>query len=136
VKEEETLPAPAGPVRQLMFAAESLRDLRQFLGGWATAERLRPERVEELVLAVNELASNSVRHGGGFGTLRVWRESEVLLCEVQDGGRFEHPQLAPVLPGLEARSGRGLWLVEQLCDLVQIRSSAQGTVVRVHKRLA
>jgi hypothetical protein len=28
--------------------------------------------------------------------------------------------------------GRGLWLTNQLCDLVQIRSGDAGTVVRAH----
>lgn len=31
-----------------------------------------------------------------------------------------------------ARRGRGLWLANEMCDLVQIRSSAHGTVIRVH----
>jgi anti-sigma regulatory factor (Ser/Thr protein kinase) len=136
VKDEQSLPAPGGAVRQLDFTSESLRDLRHFLADWAAAELLRAERVEELVLAVNELATNSVRHGGGAGTLRVWREAGTLLCEVQDKGHFERPSRSPALPGPDARSGRGLWLVEQLCDLVQIRASSAGTVVRVQTRLA
>jgi hypothetical protein len=32
--------------------------------------------------------------------------------------------------------GRGLWIANQLCDLVQIRSSAAGTVVRMQMRLS
>ena len=32
--------------------------------------------------------------------------------------------------------GRGLWLVHQLCDLVQLRTSATGTVVRMSVDIA
>jgi anti-sigma regulatory factor (Ser/Thr protein kinase) len=119
-----------------VFTAENLGSLRHSLAEWASGERLGAERIEELVLAVNELATNSVRHGGGGGTLRVWREAETLLCEIQDNGHIEQPLLGRTLPGPDARSGRGLWLANQLCDLVQIRSSPDGTVVRVHTRLA
>jgi hypothetical protein len=40
-----------------------------------------------------------------------------------------------VRPGTDACSGRGVWLVNQLCDLVQIRSAPGGSVVRVRKCL-
>jgi anti-sigma regulatory factor (Ser/Thr protein kinase) len=130
-----SLPAPAGPVQQLIFTAESLQELRHFLADWAEEERLGAERVQKLVLAVNELATNSVRHGGGGGTLRVWREAATLLCEIHDDGYIEQPLPGGTLPGPDARGGRGLWLVNELCDLVQIRYSAAGTVVRVHTRL-
>jgi anti-sigma regulatory factor (Ser/Thr protein kinase) len=130
------LPAPTGPVRQRTFTAEDLGGLRRSLAEWATAEGLGAERVEGLVLAVNELATNSVRHGGGGGTLRVWREAETLLCEVQDDGHIDQPLPGRELPSQDASGGRGLWLVNQLCDLVQIRSSPGGAVVRVHTHLA
>jgi anti-sigma regulatory factor (Ser/Thr protein kinase) len=96
---------------------------------------MRAEHIEELVLAVDELATNSIRHGGGSGTLRCWREGEALLCEVQDRGWIDAPLVGRRRPDPEASSGRGVWLANQLCDLVQIRSSSTGTVVRVHKRL-
>ena len=38
-----------------------------------------------------------------------------------DGGR-----MAPT------PAARGLWLANRLCDLVQVRSGEQGTVVRLH----
>jgi anti-sigma regulatory factor (Ser/Thr protein kinase) len=129
------LPPPRGTVCELAFDGGALAALRQVIAGWAAASGLGAERTEELVLAVDELASNSIRHGGGAGTLRWWREEDELLCEVHDGGWIQAPLTGHVRPGADACSGRGVWLVNQLCDLVQIRSAPGGTVVRVRKRL-
>ena len=69
------------------------------------------------------------------GTVRVWKENGTLLCEVQDEGRIEAPLAGRIKPRPDQLTGRGLWLVNQLCDLVQIRSSEQGNVVRLHMSL-
>jgi anti-sigma regulatory factor (Ser/Thr protein kinase) len=129
------LPAPRHPVRELAFAHGELAEVRQTVAGWASANALAAERTEELVLAVDELASNSIRHGGGAGMLRWWREGETLLCEVRDAGWIQAPLVGRVRPNIYSSSGRGVWLVNQLCDLVQIRSAPAGSVVRVHMRL-
>ena len=100
----------------------------------AAAMGLDAERTEDLVLVVDELIANSVRHGDGRATLRIWRQGGVLLCEVRDGGRIYQPLAGRIHPTPEAGNGWGLWLVNQLCDLVQLRSSPAGTVVRVHMR--
>jgi anti-sigma regulatory factor (Ser/Thr protein kinase) len=132
----DALPVPKGRVRELGFGAGDLAELRHAIADWARANALAAERTDELVLAVDELASNSIRHGGGAGTLRWWREDDALLCEVRDEGWIRAPLVGHVRPGSDARCSRGLWLVNQLCDLVQIRSAPAGSAVRVHKRLA
>jgi anti-sigma regulatory factor (Ser/Thr protein kinase) len=81
------------------------------------------------VLVVHELATNSVRHAGGAGALRFWEEPGGLYCEVRDRGRISDPLAGRFRPQGDV-SGYGLWLVNQLADLVQMRSSAAGTVVR------
>ena len=93
------------------------------------------EGTEQLVLAVDELASNSIRYGDGAGVLRCWREERHVLCEVEDGGRIDDPLVGRTRPEPQARGGRGVWLVNQMCDLVQIRCGSAGSVVRVHKRV-
>jgi anti-sigma regulatory factor (Ser/Thr protein kinase) len=130
-----SLPAPPADVEELGFAADTLAGMRHTLSRWARAQGLNGNGNEELVLAVDELAANSVRHGGGAGTLRCWREGDALLCEVQDAGRIHAPLIGRIRPAPQASGGRGLWLVNQLCDLVQIRSASAGSVVRVHKLL-
>jgi len=130
------LPAARGTVKQLAFSGSDLARVRRMVSAWASAQALAREPTQELVLAVDELAVNSIRHGGGAGTVRCWREDDVLLCEVQDSGWIRDPLVGRVRPSAEATSGRGVWIANQLCDLVQIRSSPGGSVVRVHKRVA
>lgn len=130
------LPPPRGAVDELAFDGHALAELRHTIAAWAMANTLGAERTQELVLAVDELASNSVRHGGGAGMLRWWREDEELLCEVRDRGWIQAPLVGRERPDIDASSGRGVWLVNQLCDLVQIRSVPGGSVVRVHMRLS
>jgi anti-sigma regulatory factor (Ser/Thr protein kinase) len=129
---EDPLPSPQAPVQERAFAVDELGSLRRFVSAWANEELLDDERTERLVLAVNELASNSIRHGGGTGRLLVWRESDTLLCEVRDDGHIAEPMAGRIRPGPEEHGGRGLWLVNQLCDLVQVRSSPSGSVVRAY----
>jgi anti-sigma regulatory factor (Ser/Thr protein kinase) len=129
------LPRPRGDVWEVPFAAADLFELRQLVCSWATREALAPEPAEELVLAVHEVATNSVRHGGGVGMLRLWRTSDTLVCEVQDAGHIRNPLTARRRPGGEARASRGLWIADQICDLVEIASSPRGSQVRLHKRL-
>lgn len=125
------LPVPARRPEVLSFATGSLADVRELVTRRAQAAGLDRMRTQDLVLAVHELATNSLRHGGGSGVLRVWCDSGVLLCEVRDRGH-----ITDLLVGRRqaldlAVGGRGLWLVNRLCDLVQIRSSREGTTVRV-----
>ena len=87
------------------------------------------------MLAVGELAANSVRHGGGRGILRIWRTEAALVCEVRDRGHIDDPLVGRRRPPLAQLGGRGLWIANSVCDLVQVRSNAQGTAVRVHMAL-
>jgi anti-sigma regulatory factor (Ser/Thr protein kinase) len=127
------LPAPAARPEVLNFGLTDLAEVRHRVV--ATAERAEMDSVSvaDLVTAVSELAANSVMHGGGSGTLRLWCEEDGrLLAEVEDHGRIEEPLVGRLRPGINQEGGRGLWLANRLCDLVQIRSGESGTVVRLH----
>jgi anti-sigma regulatory factor (Ser/Thr protein kinase) len=125
------LPEPAAPVGRTDFGAGDLAALRARVRGCAREVGLGEDRTADLVLAVTELATNSVRHGGGGGRLRTWRESDALVVEVTDGGQVSDPLAGRRTPSLTEEGGRGLWLPNHLCDLVQLRSGPDGTVVRV-----
>jgi anti-sigma regulatory factor (Ser/Thr protein kinase) len=129
------LSKPQGDLWEVPFSVEDLFELRQLVAGWAAREAMSEGPADELVLSVHEIATNSIRHGGGVGMLRLWRTSETLVCEVQDAGRITDAAIGRVQPGASAPESRGLWIANQLCDLVQIRSGAEGTRVRMHKRL-
>lgn len=126
------LPPPVDPVYEFAFAAGQCLQVRDFVARRAVVAELPTLRRADLEWAVAELATNSIRHGGGQGTVRVWEESAGLVCEVQDRGRLDNPLAGREHPGLADAHGRGLWLVNQLCELVQIRSSHGGTTVRIH----
>jgi anti-sigma regulatory factor (Ser/Thr protein kinase) len=89
-------------------------------------------RVDDFVLAMNELVGNSLRHGGGAGEVRLWVEADTVLGEVRDHGSLADPLAGRRRPRPEQTGGRGLWIVNQVSDLVQIRSRPGSTVVRVH----
>jgi anti-sigma regulatory factor (Ser/Thr protein kinase) len=129
---DRSLPDPPFGVEILPFGLEDLGAVRAFVAGAASAVGLDPGRTNDLVLAASEVTTNSLRHGGGRGTIRVWRHGEVVACEVRDGGRFDHPLAGRVRPTPDQISGFGLWLANQVCDLVQIRSFDDGSVVRLH----
>ena len=86
------------------------------------------------MLAVNEVATNSVRHGGGRGTLRAWQEDGRADLRGARRGRFDDPLAGRRRPTGAQIGGYGLWLANQVCDLVQVRSHADGSAVRVHMR--
>ena len=114
------------------FDRADLAEVRRRVEESAEAAGLSGSRMTDLILAASELAANSVAHGGGGGTLRLWTEDSRLLVEFHDGGRIEDPLVGRVRPSITQEGGRGLWLANQLCDLVQIRSGEDGTTVRLH----
>jgi anti-sigma regulatory factor (Ser/Thr protein kinase) len=127
------LPEPATAPETLAFDGAALAAVRALVVRHAADAGLDALRGGELALVMHEIASNSVRHGGGRGSLRVWRDSAGLVCEITDAGHITDPLVGRVMPSLDAAGGRGLWLANQLCDLVQVRSTAGGgTTVRIH----
>jgi len=130
------LPLPPAPddAEQVEFGLDRLGEARRHVYRRATHFGLGAIRTNDLVLAVNELLSNSVRHGGGSGVLRIWQDDSVLVCEVGDRGRIADPLADRTRPDPDRPGGRGLWMANQLCDLVQVRAFAEGNVVRVSMR--
>jgi anti-sigma regulatory factor (Ser/Thr protein kinase) len=127
------LPEPEAPARTIGFEGlSSLPLVRHFVADVAATAGLDTMSTVEFVAAVHEVAANSVRHGGGRGVLRAWH-GDAVVCEVRDHGYIDEPLAGRESPALDAEGGRGLWLANQFCDLVQIRSSEAGTVVRLRK---
>ena len=129
------LDPPAG-AEPFAFDADSLAECRRRVYWQGTRAGLGVARTNDLVLAVNEILTNSVRHGGGTGVLRIWQDRGTLVCEVRDGGRIDDLRADRRRPRPDQTGGRGLWIANQLCDLVQLRSLADGSVVRVSMRRA
>ncbi|GAA2445963.1 sensor histidine kinase [Streptomyces macrosporus] len=128
------LPEPAHAPESVAYAAGDLAEVRDRVAAWASGTALTPARRVDFVLAVNEATANSLAHGGGSGTLRLWTsEHGTVVAEIRDRGRLDDPLAGRRRPALaSATGGRGLWVVHQLCDLVEIRATGTGLTLRLH----
>jgi anti-sigma regulatory factor (Ser/Thr protein kinase) len=137
VPAECDLPLSAPPVAAETWRyRDDLAGVRHFAASRARRAGLPPRRVGDLVIAIGELAANTLTHTSGPGTLTLWATGSEIICQVNDSGL-----ITDLLAGrlkrdpVAAGSGRGLWVVQQVCDLVQIRTDATGTTIRLHMRL-
>jgi anti-sigma regulatory factor (Ser/Thr protein kinase) len=127
-------PLPAPPTgAEVMSYLSDLRPMRRLVEDYAGRNGLSDDRTASLVLAASELAANTLRHTSGGGTVRVWHTRLEILCQVEDAGWITDP-LAGRRRRPAAEPGHGLWLVNQVCDLVELRSGQAGTTVRLHMR--
>jgi hypothetical protein len=60
----------------------------------------------------------------------MWRQDAEVIVEVRDSGRLANPLSGRRRPSKSARGGRGLWLMHQLCDLVELSPG----IFRLHVR--
>jgi anti-sigma regulatory factor (Ser/Thr protein kinase) len=130
----QPLPEHAG-AEAMPFDLDAVPRLRDQVCHRAAALGLRPGRVGDLELAVNELAVNSALHGGGKGVLRIWAEDGHVICEVRDSGLISDPLVGRLPAGLSSSGGRGVLMVNHLADLVRVFTGAEGTTIRVYIRL-
>lgn len=125
------LQAPPASARALRYERD-LRPLRALVAECAKQAGLASGRGMDLVLAASEVAANTLRHTSTGGLMRLWRTSEELLCQLEDGGFIADPLAGYRRTPCDMPGGQGLWLVNQVCDLAQIRSGESGTTVRLH----
>jgi anti-sigma regulatory factor (Ser/Thr protein kinase) len=131
---EATLPPPPSSATALSFDADTLAEVRAVVADCADWAGLDESGAGDFVLAVHELATNSVLHGGRIGVLRAWTEGDAAVCEVRDAGRIADALVGRYRPRADQLGGWGLWIANQACDLVQVRTGHAGTVVRVRLR--
>lgn len=118
------------------YDASGLPGVRALAVREAVRLGLPAERCDDLELAVAELTTNSVVHGGGSGTLRIWAADGHVVCQVQDRGHITDPLAGRRVPPRSRPGGRGLLMVNYLTDLVRVHTTPDGTTVRCYLRLA
>jgi anti-sigma regulatory factor (Ser/Thr protein kinase) len=128
----QPLPEPPAGAARITVEFSTVRATRRFVAEQADRAGLEPDGIENVTVAVNELATNAVRHGGGTAELAVWVQQNHLVCQLSDGGSLRDPLAGRLPVPLEAPGGRGLLLVNQLCDLVRIHAGPAGTTIRIH----
>jgi anti-sigma regulatory factor (Ser/Thr protein kinase) len=131
---DRPLPAPPPGAEALAYETD-LAPVRRLVENHARRTGLAADRVADLVLAVNEIAANTLAHTTSGGLLRVWHDEAEVLCQVQDQGCIADPLAGRVKRSPDGR-GHGLFLVNQVCDLVEMRTGPGGTTVLMHMSLA
>ena len=126
----EDLAEPPADADELRVTLDGLREARGLVRRHAEDAGLG-ERADDFVLAVNEVLSNSLYHAHDDGSLRIWNEPDALVCEVRDSGWISRPLIGREEPAAGQVGGHGIWLVNLVCDLVQVRSSEHGSTVRM-----
>jgi anti-sigma regulatory factor (Ser/Thr protein kinase) len=119
------------PDLTVAFQSWQLQEVRRAVRQVAEAAGFTDDRVDDVVLAVNEVATNAVEHGGPDAELHLWATASGLVCEVHDGGTLTDPLPGMASPHPSEPRGRGLWIARQVCDLLHVWSDDQGTHVRV-----
>lgn len=127
---DQPLPPPPPHAEALSYATD-LQRVRNFVASRAIRAGLPALRCTDLILAVSELAANTLRHTNAPGTLNVWRTPGEIVCQVSDSGEIRDPLAGRHRPPPGER-GQGLWVVNAVCDLVEIRTGPGGTTIRVH----
>lgn len=109
-----------------------LAAIRAVVHRYALRAGLPEARAIDLVLAVSEVAANTVRHAKSPGCLKIWYDAKEIICQIEDEGRIGDPLAGRRKPAMDATGGHGLWIVHQVCDRVEIDSAEAGTRVRLY----
>lgn len=128
------LPVPPDDAMSYMYRTDLSR-VRAVVARHAADVGLSGARASDLILAVSEVAANTLRHTRSNGTLIVWHDENEIVCEVHDQGTIADPLAAERKPAPGTLGGQGLWMVHQVCDLVELCSDRDGTTVRMHMAL-
>ena len=109
-----------------------LRGLRRFIASQADAYGVTGDRAEMLVLAVSEVGAYLKNQGPGTAAVRAWEQPGAVVCDFrQPGASVSDPFLGLRPAGLEPGAGDGLWLANQICDWMEIRSGAEGCAIQL-----
>lgn len=131
-QEDPTARLTAPPGAQMVAYTRDLRPVRAQVAAAAARAGLSAARRTDLVIAASEVAANTIKHTSGGGVLQVWVTEDEVLCQLEDSGHIADPLAGYGRPAGDVPGGQGLWLVNQVCDLAEIRTGELGTTIRLH----
>jgi anti-sigma regulatory factor (Ser/Thr protein kinase) len=126
---------PASPGDMSYGYTTDLAAVRAVVYRYAKQAGLPEHRAIDLVLAVSEVAANTVRHAQSPGSLKIWYDTQEIVCQIQDEGIIHDPLAGRRKPSMDAMGGHGLWIVHQVCDDVEMHSDETGTTIRLKMKL-
>ena len=112
-----------------------LAAIRAVVHRYAIQAGLTETRAIDLTLAVSEVAANTIKHAKSPGSLKIWYDANEIVCQIHDEGIITDPMAGRREPSLDALGGHGLWIVNQVCDQVELQSDENGTTIRLHMHL-
>lgn len=132
------LPTPNAEAATVALAHnDELRELRYVLRERLEDLDMSSETADAMVLAVNEVAGNALRHGRPPVLVTLWVTATDILCDVTDRGPGITDPLAGYTPPDPLRlpeHGAGLWMTRRLCDEVTTARRPTGFTVRLTVR--
>jgi anti-sigma regulatory factor (Ser/Thr protein kinase) len=120
------------------FDRDTIVSVRHEVARHSARVGLADPALYHFVVAVNEIVTNAVRHGGGYGRLRLWLAGRRVHCRVVDEG----PGIPPARrgpgqrPATDTVGGWGLWLARQGCDALTVDSDGRGSAVTLTSPVA
>ena len=125
------LPSAAGVVESVTVNGLSdLSDVHSRVEDMARRDIMRPDRVSDLLRAIDDVFVTVFVHSTGSATLRYWVERQRVICEV--AGAWTTAPFAGFIQYVDNDDdGPGLWPSGQLADLIVVRELDGVTVVRL-----
>jgi anti-sigma regulatory factor (Ser/Thr protein kinase) len=131
--DRDPLPPPPPDAVPIPVDDTDLTSMRSVMSGHARRRGMSRPRLNDLLVAATEVATNAIRHGLPPVECRMWVQDNDLVVDVTDRGSWRPADVPGFIPpDPSARSGFGLWGVRMLCALVQIRTCQPGTAIRLH----
>jgi anti-sigma regulatory factor (Ser/Thr protein kinase) len=129
----DEVPLPRPPADAVDGYFRTPFQIRRFVSEQGRTAGVETETLEDAELAASEVAANVFRYAAEVARVRTWTEHGTFVCEIDDTGRgIGEPFAGYAIPEPTAQAGRGLAMARRLADVVEIRTTPIGTVVRLH----
>jgi serine/threonine-protein kinase RsbW len=126
----------ATPLLSREFDFHTLVSLRHEVERCIARAGMAERELYLFVVAINEVTTNVVRHGGGKGRMYLWRDDHTVHCRVVDQGPgIPAHRLGHVRPAPDTLGGRGLWLARQGCETLDVETGEGGSAVTLSQSI-